>query len=209
MDKHLIWDFDGTIYDTYPQMARALVEALADFCCAVNEREACERMKVTLFSAVNIYAEQFGIPADTLMTAFQTHHARQTTLPMMPGLVDCLQTTATMGCRHYLFTHRDQRALAQLAADGLSGFFSDCITRADGFADKPSPQAIFYLMEKQGFAAGNAYMIGDREIDMASGRAAGVGCILFDSDGLTTGARADYRVGSLAEIPTLLLNVQP
>jgi HAD superfamily hydrolase (TIGR01549 family) len=204
MDKRLIWDFDGTLYDTYPQMAQALVAALKDLGCAGEERDAYERMKITLYHAVCSYAQQFGLDTDTLMAAFRAHHGMQSTLPMMPGLADCLHATAAMGCRHYLFTHRDGRALAQLEADGLIGFFTDSVTREDGFADKPSPEAILHLMTKHGFTAADAYMIGDREIDMASGRAAGAGCILLDPEGLYKDAQVDYRIDTLAEIPALL-----
>jgi HAD superfamily hydrolase (TIGR01509 family) len=207
MDKHLIWDFDGTLYDTYPQMAKALVAALADFGCAGEERDAYERMKVTLYHAICSYAQQFHLDADTLMAAFRAHHGLQATLPMMLGLADCLRQTTAMGCRHYLFTHRDRRALAQLEADRLRGSFADSVTREDGFADKPSPEAILHLMSKHGFPAADAYMIGDREIDMASGRAAGTGCILLDPEGLYIGAQVDYRIDTLAEIPALLTRI--
>ena len=38
--RNLIWDFDGTLYDTYPQVATAMVAALADFNHPVDAAEA-------------------------------------------------------------------------------------------------------------------------------------------------------------------------
>ena len=34
--KHIIWDFDGTLLDSYPAMVRAFVAAAADYGIAVN-----------------------------------------------------------------------------------------------------------------------------------------------------------------------------
>ncbi len=202
--RHLIWDFDGTLYDTYPQMAQAFQAALADLGCSADEQEIYTCIKDTVYAAECAYAARFGIDADALTAAFRKRHGAQTDFPMMPGLIVCLRRTAAMGCRHYLFTHRNRKAVAQLTADGLDGFFADFVTREDGFADKPSPEAILHLMAKHGFGPADAVMIGDREIDMASGRAAGAKCVLLDPDGYYPDAKADARVASLADIPALL-----
>ena len=35
--RHLIWDFDGTLFDTYPRICRAYQKALADAGIAEEE----------------------------------------------------------------------------------------------------------------------------------------------------------------------------
>ena len=204
MQKHLIWDFDGTLYDTYPLMTAALQQALADYHATVDYDEALALMKKTLFLAVETYAARFGIPGDALLAAYHRHHAQQKNFPAMPGLAQCLARTSLLGCKHYLFTHRDEVALQQLASDGLLGFFTSTVTRGDGFAYKPSPEAILHLMSQYGFPAREACMIGDRDIDISSGRAAGIGTILLDPDGFYNEIQADIRVRSLSEIAQLV-----
>lgn len=204
MHKNLIWDFDGTLYDTYPQMATALVAALGDFQCKANETEAYALMKKTLFYAVTVYADRFGLQTEALLAAFRMRHAEQQTFIPMAGLTDCLQAAAALGCRHYLFTHRNRRAVDQLAADGLLPLFTDCVTREDGFADKPSPEALLHLMRLYRFPADDAYMIGDRDIDIDAGNAAGIAGVLLDPDSYYPDVAARYRIGSLSELPALI-----
>lgn len=204
MPKHLIWDFDGTLYDTYPMMADALLAALADFHLHAEPAEALALLKITLYHAIETYARRAGLSPDELMAAFRAHHAQQDRFPPMAGLRECFARTQQMGCSHYLFTHRDERALDQLKQDGLSDAFTDTVTRRDGFADKPAPDAILHLMQKHGFAPGDAVMIGDRDIDVCSGQAAGVHTMLLDPDGFYPGLHRDARIGSLMDIPQAL-----
>lgn len=204
MYRHLIWDFDGTLYDTYPQMTEALLAALGEFGQTADYNEAYGLIKITLFHAANVYARRFSLPVDALIAAFHVHHAAQTAFPAMPGLESCLTQTKQSGCSHYLFTHRDRRAVTQLEADGFTRYFTGYVTREDGFADKPSPEAVQYLMRRYGFAAGDALMIGDRDIDMGSGQAAGVAGVLLDPGGYYPEWKAEYLIQSLAEVPALI-----
>jgi len=205
MKKHLIWDFDGTLYDTYPEMTQALLSALRDFKCEASETEVYGLIKVTVFHAVSLYAERFGIPVKELSANFYEHHRHQSDLfrPML-GMVDCIRNTHQLGCHHYLFTHRDLRAVQQLATDGLDTCFTDYVTHEDGFADKPAPDAILHLIQKHGFSPEDALMIGDRDIDILSGEAAGVEGILFDPEGFYPDLAVAARVKTMAEITRLI-----
>ena len=202
--RHLIWDFDGTMYNTYPQVADAMVAALVDFGHPIDAAEAYRLVKITVFHAITVYAERYSLPEAELLSAFQTHHAKQSHFPMMPGLRECLADTKRMGCRHYLFTHRDRKAIEQMAMDGLVPYFEDAITRESGFADKPSPEAIQHLIRVHGFSARETLMIGDRDIDILSGQAAGAAGALFDPDGFYSGLKADYSIRTLRDVPLLV-----
>ena len=202
--RHLIWDFDGTLYDTYPLMAQALLAALAQYGKHVPYGELYTRIKHKLYPAIVTLAARFNLPVDALAAAYRAQRALQPRPPAMPGLAQCLRATAELGCHHYLFTHSDHHAIQQLATDGLAVYFSDYITREQGFADKPSPEAILHLMQKHGFTAKAALMIGDRDLDIQSAAYAGVAGVLFDPGQFFPMLNAAYRVQSLAEISGLL-----
>ena len=201
---HLIWDFDGTLYDAYPRMTGDLVAALAQFGVTADAVEVYALIKQTLFHGATTLAARYGLDDQELLAAFRKQHRDVKRLPPMPGLPACLADTAALGCRHYLFTHRDRGAVKMLQGDGLDVFFSDYITRENRFADKPSPEAILYLMEKHGFRAQDAYMIGDRDIDILAGQTAGAEGILLDPDGFYPALSAEHRIQSLAEIPAIM-----
>ncbi|MDD3410507.1 MAG: HAD hydrolase-like protein [Eubacteriales bacterium] len=203
--KHLIWDFDGTLYDTYAEISGALLYALNDFRRVAAPSEVYALAKVSVFHAVTTLANRFLLPADDLMARYRRYHLAQTDLHPYYGAADCLAKTARMGCRHYLFTHREKEsALGALKRDDLDLYFTDYVTRDMGFADKPSPEAVLHLMEKNGFAARDAYMIGDRDIDLLSGSAAGVDGILFDPGHFYDGFDAPHRVVSMEELTALM-----
>lgn len=204
---HMIWDFDGTLYDTYPCMTKALQAALAGFGVAEPYSETFAMIKQTLFYGVSTLATRHGLPPDTLMAAYRVAYQRYREFPPMPRLAECLQMTAALGARHYLFTHRDRSAVRQLETDGLALLFSDFVTREDGFTDKPSPAAILYLMGKHRFSAKAALMIGDRDIDILAGEAAGVRGVLLDPDGCYPTVISTYRVSALHEVAMLAQNL--
>ena len=201
---HLIWDFDGTLYDTYPAMTEALLAALRHFGVSADAQEAYALIKQTLFHGVTCYAQRFSLPVEALLAQYRQLHTQQRAFPPMPGLQDCLTAATTLGCHHYLFTHRDRGAIAQLQADGLATLFTDFVTREDGFADKPAPDALLHLMRKHGFSAQQALMIGDRALDMESGAAAGIAGVLMDPQGLSSSTAVSYRIDCLAQVLPLL-----
>ena len=96
-----------------------------------------------------------------LQTRFYERHAQEAAYPPMAGMADCVLDTHRMGCSHYLFTHRNYRAVEQLAVDGLGEYFIDSVTHEDGFPDKPAPDAILHLLQKHGIPPEEAVMIGD------------------------------------------------
>ncbi len=200
MTLHLIWDFDGTLYDAYPNMAVALVAALQTFGVKADADEAYRLIKRTLFHGVCTLAARYGLDTEALIDAFRAAHHAQGRMPLMPHAEACLAETAVLGCKHYLFTHRNRGAIAMLREDGLDRYFADFVTREDGFADKPSPEAILHLMRRHAFTGSEAYMVGDRDIDIQSGQAAGAQGILFDPEGFYPDLAAEHRVASLAEI---------
>ena len=58
---------------------------------------------------------------------------------------------------------------------------------------KPSPEAIEYLMEKYKIKPEEAIMIGDRELDILSGKNAGIHTCFFDDQGGICNL-ADYNI---------------
>lgn len=197
----LIWDFDGTLYDSYPQMAEALCLTLRDFSVTADPAEIYALQKVTLYHACTVYAQRHGLSVEPLLAAYRKRHAAMAGPPPMPGAAACLRACAALGCRQALFTHRDRSALEALARDGLAPLFADAVLRTDGFADKPAPDAILHLMRKHGFAARDTWMIGDRALDLQAGRNACVHTALFDPDGFFPVLQADLRLQTLADLP--------
>ena len=183
--RHLFWDFDGTLYDSYPNVTHAFLCTLDELGCSalVTPREALSLLKVSVFSAAQHCAGMAGLDAARVMEVFARYHARESGFAPYAGLGECLRTLHAAGVRHYLYTHRDRRAVEQLEQDGLWSLFSDGVTSEDGFPHKPAPDALRCLLARNAIDPTEAAMVGDRDIDIEAGNNAGIRGVLFDPDG--------------------------
>ena len=177
--RHFIWDFDGTLFDTYPVMIQNLRDALARFGRDAAPAEVMKLMLNIIVFAKDHYAEKFDIEPDALNAAYLEFRRQANTemvAPPMEGVVEVLRRIRDTGRENYIFTHRSLgETQAYLEKNGLAGLFLELVgPETPGFAWKPAPDAITYLLEKYHLNPEETAMVGDREIDLGSGRNAGV-----------------------------------
>ncbi|HIU19433.1 MAG TPA: HAD-IA family hydrolase [Candidatus Limiplasma stercoravium] len=203
--RHLFWDFDGTLYDSYPAMTASFLRAQKAL--GARERlpqaEALGYLKRSVYAASCELARRNGLEVGDVMDAFRREHARDAAFAPYEGVGECLRALGEAGIRHYLYTHRDRDAVRRLEADGLWPLFCDAVTREDGFADKPSPDALLALMQRHKVPPQSAAMVGDRDIDILAGQNAGMHTILFDPDGFYQKLSADVRLTSMTQLKAL------
>ncbi len=195
----LFWDFDGTLFDSYPLMSRALSRACASLGLPVAQEEALRLMKVSLDHAVRTLSGRLAVTAEDLYAAYSgsAQETRPDDYPLMPRMAEILPALARDGCRHWLVTHRGRSALEALAAKGLLPLFSGLVTKEDGFPRKPAPDAILHLLRAHGIDPAAACMIGDRPLDVEAGRNAGILGCLYDPDGFFPGCPCDLTAEEL------------
>lgn len=188
--RHWFWDFDGTLFDTYPRVVRAFQKGLRARGIGVSDEELLSLAKISLSVAARHF--EGGRLADQLMASYAEHAEDEGPegLRPYPGAGDVLREIVRMGGSNYLYTHRDRTSIEGLELRGLWPLFTDAVTAEHGFPHKPQPDALRYLMEKHGLDPAVCVMVGDRAIDLDAGRAAGMDAILFDPDGFYPGAAA-------------------
>ena len=177
--RHFIWDFDGTLFDTYPVIIENLNLALREFGHGCEFPEAMELMLVNLGNAQRFYAEKFGIPGDALAAGYERYHQtanRELRAEPMAGVREVLAAICASGRRNYIFSHRKPgETVAYLEKYGLAGYFTHIIgPGSEGFAVKPAPDAVLFLTERYGMDPTETVIVGDRECDLGSGRNAGI-----------------------------------
>jgi HAD superfamily hydrolase (TIGR01549 family) len=204
---HYFWDFDGTLFDTYPRICRAMKKALAECAIVAPDDELLRLVKVSLRRAADEYGARGGVSADEIMKRYHAHAEDESYDSMLPyaGAVDFLRAVTEHGGKNYLYTHRGHSGVRAIDHYGLSGLFSDFVTREDGFPHKPAPDALNYLCEKHGLDKRACVMLGDRDIDLDSGKNAGMACALFDPDGFYPDYQTPYRAKTFSELQKLLI----
>ena len=204
--KNWIWDFDGTLFDSYPRMTRSLLDALAEQGVCPPFPDALAQIKVSVRAAVAHYASIYGLDAQRALDRYHAYEHNQT-LPLLPypGMRDLCARHAARGGAHYLYTHRNQKALDALKDHGMDGFFADAITADDPFPHKPAPDALLHLIQKHRLDPEDTVMIGDRDIDILAAHNAGIAGCLFDPDHFFDDFDTPLRADSVEGLARLLL----
>ena len=177
--KHFIWDFDGTLFDSYPIIIEQIQTALAGFGHTIGPLELMEQLLNTVSTALKYCAKKFSIDYTQLNDAYTVLHNQSALLPVAPPMASVEKALAAVrerGGKNLIFTHRTlDSTTAYLEKYGLSHYFSDIVAPGTpGFAWKPAPDSIEYLLKTHGLDRDEVAMVGDREIDLISARAAGI-----------------------------------
>ena len=183
--SHLIWDFDGTLFDTYPPLISAIQRALCDFNASREDYEVSTLLRDTLASCVATLAAQHGLEIG-VFEARVNYYWRGTTFrdqPPMPGVIGACERVLKAGGRNYIFTHRSRESLmALLDWYRVGGLFADCLTAGEGYMRKPDPAGFLALIEKHQMQREHVLAIGDRDLDILAGKAAGVNTCLYNAE---------------------------
>lgn len=203
--RNLIWDFDGTLFDSYPHIHASYMQALADFGRSADSGTLMACLKIS-FTEAHRYVQ----PTEEIRARFSQYEHDMDFQPqavLYDGIKALLADTHAAGIRHFLFTHRDHLALRYMERADILRYFTDWITsdETEHFALKPKPDSILYLLTRHGIDKGGCAMIGDREIDIGSGVAADIDGILFDEFRSLGESAARYRVHNVPELRRLLL----
>ena len=203
--RHFIWDFDGTLFDSYPIIIGNLRATLQDFGYDCDPIEAMGLMLDNIGHAQSYYAEKFGIDKQVLIGTYTTHHEKinpQLLAQPMEGIEKVLARICETGRSNYIFTHRKCSTTAQyLEKYGLDRYFQEIIGPESAcFAYKPAPDVLLYLMEKYGMHTDDAVMVGDRDCDLGSARNAGIGTVHYVCATVPETLSCDFRFESYQEM---------
>lgn len=181
--RYWFWDFDGTLYNTYPRIVRAFQKALRQQEIDTPDENVLPLVKQTLAHAARTLGGEEK--AQSLLDHYFEHAEDEGpgTLRPYEGLELVLDFIVKRGGRNYIYTHRDHSGPEALKREGLLKYFEDAITHEDGFPSKPAPDALLHMVEKHGLDKKECVMVGDRPIDLDAGTNAGMDSILFDQDG--------------------------
>lgn len=209
MIRNLIWDFDGMLFNSYPHMIEAMRRALADFDVETTCEALFAPMKLSVGEACRVFLPQTARDADMnrrLNERYQFWEAPEypPKAEPFPGVPALLRAVCADGRRNFVYSHRGVTLYQYLDEHALRDCFSGFVTEDMRFPHKPAPDAILYLLKTYGLDPDETMMLGDREIDVQSGRNAGVHSCLFDEFGNLPPSAAESRIHTHDELYDLL-----
>ena len=207
MFRNIIWDVDGTLFDTYPAIARAFQAALHDLGkeTALDWVEGLAR--ISLNHCVATLAEHYHLNEDQVGDAFEKYYDQVTPedQPPFPGVITICACICGAGGKNVIVTHRGHAGTQELLeAHNMAHYFAGCLAREDGYPRKPHPAAFEAAIKIHNLPKEETLTVGDRSIDILAGKAAGLFTCLFGRD--ADGTIADLTIASFDELYAYLIS---
>ncbi len=179
----LVFDLDGTLFDTAPGLMQTMNALLARRDCGpLGLDDIKARLSFGARAIMKSAMEQSGLKVDAdeieaLFEEFITHYSAimaGMSTPY-PGLIKALERFENDGFLMGVCTNRiEKSASALIRALGVERHFKTVIGQDSIGIAKPDPAPVFETLNRMGGAAGRAIFIGDSEVDVAAARAAGL-----------------------------------
>ncbi|MGM0212970.1 HAD-IA family hydrolase [Enterococcus sp. AZ109] len=202
--KNFIWDFDGTLYDTYPVMMEALMKALKDFKVEADRESIYRTIKM---ESIRHLVKKFELPEDDFNRIFHQYEKRILTDSFpFNDTKHTLMKLKEMGGQHFILTHRTVESTWQLLhRDQLGDLITAIIGSDSGYPRKPDPSSLDALIKKYKLNKEETVIIGDRKLDIQAGRNAQIATCFYDQDHFNQKLNATWTIHHLKEITSLFL----
>lgn len=201
--NHFIWDFDGTLFNTYPSIVQTIiVVAKKSFKKELHYEKVKELCQKSLIHCLNQVSKELNIKSEILQELFSREYTKikESEQPPFNGTLEILELIKKKGGKNYIFTHRGKLSLNKLIKYyKVNDLFEHIITNEDKFQKKPDPSAILYLIERYQIPKPSLLLIGDRDIDIQAAKAINIKSCYFNTEGLNH-PLSDFNIQNLVDL---------
>lgn len=180
--RAVIFDLDGTLIDTLPDIAAAVDRVLADLCLPAA---GIERVRGWVGHGVHKLLERAlrhaGVDSmdaqQQALALFLRHYGAQFTArsTLYPGTAAALEQLSARGLRLAVCTNKPGAFVAPLLAHfDLARHFALCLGGDDLPRKKPDPAPLLHIARSLELEPAQCLMVGDSATDVAAARAAGM-----------------------------------
>ncbi len=211
----LLFDLDGTLVDSLPDLSHALNLQLAEG--GLRRLEQAEVRLMIGDGAKKLVERAFAAagqaqPADIeskvkrFLELYEEAPAQRTTV--YPGVVETLSHLKEQGVKMAVVTNKPQEATEQVLAGLELGHLFDVVVGAGSArALKPDPAPLVLALEKLGVGKEQAVMVGDNANDVDAAKALNVPVVAVTYGYARTAPEslgADLLIESMSDLPTAL-----
>lgn len=191
----LLWDLDGTIFDTYPLMVESFIKVHEE---VHGKKVEAEVVLPWLKTTTKEAFAHFQIP-ESFETKYKDINREMAKVgsKIFNGVEDVLKAAEI----NVIVTHRGHASTKELLEKwGIWKYFTEIVSPdEDQFPRKPQPEAYQYLYDKYNLD----WAIGDRALDLIPAKAVGMKTVAFQNDAI----EADLHINEYTnEVYDLLKN---
>ena len=213
MYKYILFDFDGTVFDTVEGITKSVQYALK------KRGIEAELDSLRCFAGpplVDMFMEKFDLSQEEAEAATEDFRERYQPIGLyecrvFPGIKELLRTLIHAGMHVGIATSKPQHLAEELlAGEGMLELF-EVISGSDSDGNNNSKAAVLTrAMNALGADRKETVLVGDTKYDIAGAKACGVDCIGvrygYAAEGELASAGADHIVNDLQQLKALLLN---
>lgn len=204
MYDYLIYDFDGTLSDTYPIFTEAFLKMMDKYKISQDYDTVYGLLKQSVGAALNHY--DFPLDKKTARAEFEEIYQPIAVKKqnLFPDAEEILKFGLANGKKNYVYTHSGLWVYDLMERMGIRDSFDFVLDSTYDFPRKPAPDALNFLIEKCGIDKSKALMIGDRDLDIEVAHAAGIDACLIDPDNFYADLKAEYKIMTLSELKNII-----
>ena len=187
---NLLWDFDGTLFDTYPALVEGIVKLSQK---DLDRSEVLKWLKIDSKTAFKHYCL-----SEDLREEFQKLHINYSKLHSRP--FDHLEDVLASVDNNIIVTHRDKESTIYLLEKfHLAKYFKEIVSvEEQGFTRKPHCSSYEYVLKSHHIDL----VMGDRDLDLIPARQLNIKTVAFQNRNIA----ADFHIDSYADFIPMVLN---
>ncbi|MEA2071310.1 MAG: HAD-IA family hydrolase [Asgard group archaeon] len=207
MIKNIIWDFDGTLCNTYPSIVNAFKDTLKEYNIEVGNKIILDQLKITMNKAFEYFSVKYSIDIDNLVSRYLKKEKPPQNRPLYNYAKEVCEMICKNGGNNFIVTHRDRESTIEILDyyDAIH-LFRRIITSDAGFKRKPDPEAFNYLIKEFDLRRKDTLAVGDRELDIRAAKNAEVISCYFNEFGFETSTNPDIIITSFNELLEIITN---
>lgn len=181
MKKAVIFDLDGTLLDTLPDIHIVLNSCLAEFSLPLLSYETTKRFVGN--GAKKLVERAVGERAELSEKVYELYFERfsncdNSHTKLFPYEGEMLKKFKEAGLSLAIITNKPQRATDKVYAEYLGDFgFNIVLGQTEHYPLKPNPASTEAIISKLNVKKGDCVFVGDGETDILTARAAGIKCV--------------------------------
>ena len=193
MYKVCIFDLDGTLTDTVESLTYYVKSTLSELGLSQITEEQCKAFvgsgaRKLIERSLKAAGDPELLHVEKAMEVYGRVFKENCTYHVAPyeGIVEMLDTLKTLGVRLAVLSNKPHLQTKDVVATFFGTDTFTCVQgQQEGIPRKPDPAAVFMIAKEMNVATEECLYIGDSDVDMQTGNAAGVTTI-----GVTWGFRS-------------------